>query len=198
MQSVIAYSYFDFFLIFVAMDFQFWLYVIIGVIYFLSRVLKKQEPQPSKENRTPPPSNVNDRTRPTEVPKQLTFEELLKQITEAKEAPKPVSVPEPSEVVVDYDDELVDEAQDLEDVEYDYRKRDKLYEEYEEGKRAAFNRASLEETLRVQDTEVKFEKFKVFQQEKQRNLLEEYTRDFHDPEGLKKAFVMSEILNRKF
>jgi len=32
----------------------------------------------------------------------------------------------------------------------------------------------------------------------QRNLLEDYVRNFQDPEGLKKAVVMSEILNRKF
>jgi hypothetical protein len=43
-----------------------------------------------------------------------------------------------------------------------------------------------------------FGKFKEFEQEKKRNLLEEYITDFKDPEGFKKAVVMSEILKRKF
>ena len=180
------------------MDFQFWLYIIIGLIYFLSRVLKKQEPQPKKEVQTRD-AGPRQGSRPnTEKAPPLTFEELLREITEAKQSPKPVYQPEPEEKVIDYDDELAEEAQDLEEVDYDYRKKDKLYEEYEEAKKTAFVRPSLEETMNLRNTDVQFGKFKAFEQSTQRNLLEEYTKDFHDPEGLKKAVVMSEILNRKF
>jgi hypothetical protein len=56
----------------------------------------------------------------------------------------------------------------------------------------------LEETMNVRDTQMAFGKFREFEQEQKRNLLVEYTKDFQDPEGIRKAFVMSEILNRKF
>ena len=186
------------------MDFQFWVYVIIGIIYILSRVMKKAEqPKDLPEKRGDKQPKYQGPA--SEKPKQLTFEELLKEITEAKQPEKPVYQPQqpkyqpqPKQDFVDYDDELKEEEQDLEDVDYDYRKKDKLYDVYEEAKRQAFERASLEETMNVRDTVVQFGKFKVFEQEQQRNLLEEYTKDLQDPHGLKKAVVMSEILNRKF
>jgi hypothetical protein len=83
-------------------------------------------------------------------------------------------------------------------VNYDYRQHDKVYETYEEAKRQAFNRPSLEETMRVEDTVVKFGKFKAFEQATERDLMAEYLKEFQDPEGFRKAFVMSEILQRKF
>jgi hypothetical protein len=62
----------------------------------------------------------------------------------------------------------------------------------------AFERPSLEETMKVEDTVVTFGKFKEFEAQKERNLAAEYLQDFGDPEGIRKAVVMSEILKRKF
>jgi hypothetical protein len=189
------------------MDFQFWLYVIIGVIYFLSRVLKKKEPQPQNDANQPRPERQREVSTPvSERPKPLTFEELLKEITEAKQPQKPVYQPQayqsqakPKQDFVDYDDEIVAEEQDLEVIEPDYRKKDKsYYDVYEDAKRQAFERPSLEETMNVTDTDMKFGKFKEFEQVKYRDSPSEYIKDLQDPEGLKKAFVLSEILNRKF
>jgi hypothetical protein len=186
-------------------DFKIWIYIIIGAIYVLSRLLKRPDQSPPESRHdTPPVRNVTE-SRPLPE-KQLTFEELLREITEGKKAEeKPVYQPKPAYVApktqptyVDYDDDLKDEAEDLEDVDYNYGKQNKLYEPYEEAKRQAFNRPSLEETMKVEDTVVKFSKFKVFEEQKGRNLLEEYTRDLRDPEGFKKALVLSEILNRRF
>jgi hypothetical protein len=190
------------------MELQFWIYVIIGIIYVLSRAIKKQEKQNKEvvQDYRPGKKVEFDSTPPAEKPKQLTFEELLKEITEAKkQAQKPVfetkrsyeTVSEPQEYV-DYDDQLEEEEKDLEDVNYNYRKKDKLYDIYEEAKRQAFERPSLEETMKVTDTKVQFGKFKVFEQVDQTNLLEEYSKEFQDAEGLRKAVVLSEILNRKF
>lgn len=181
------------------MDLQYWIYVIIGIIYLVSRVMKKAENQPKDIPDQRPGRPVrHDRTPPVEKPKQLTFEELLKEITEAKQPRKPVyETVAPVEDVIDYDDQIEEEAQDLEKIE-DYRKKDTIYKTYEDAKRQAFVRPSLEETLNVRDTNMSFGKFKEFEQEKKRNLLDEYITDFQDPEGLKKAVVMSEILKRKF
>jgi hypothetical protein len=190
------------------MELQFWIYVIIGTIYVLSRAIKKQE----KENKEVvqdyrPGKKVEfDSTPPVNKPKQLTFEELLREITEAKkQSQRPVFEAKPSyetvsepQKYVDYDDQIEEEEKDLEDVNYNYRKKDKVYDIYDEAKRLAFERPSLEETMKVTDTDVQFGKFKVFEQKTQRNLLEEYSKEFQDPEGLKKAVVLSEILRRKF
>jgi hypothetical protein len=185
---------FIFFYTFVLMDsFQFWLYVIIAVIYAISRMRKKQrEAQPKAPDREP----VQRRERAAEprerpVPKTLTFEDLLREITEGKAQQR-------GEPVVDYDDNIPEEEQDLEDVEYDYRKEDKTFETYEEAKRMAFERPSLEETMKVEDTVVSFGKFKEFELKKHRNLAKEYLQDFGDPAGIRKAIVMSEILKPKF
>lgn len=180
-------------------DFQFWLYVIIGVIYLLSRFLKKPEQKPTDLPDVEPEKPVRRFEAPpakpvASPPKRLTFEELLREITEAKTQPEPEAQ---SQETTNYEEVLQEEEQDLEDVEYDYKK-DKVVLEYEEAKQHAFSRSSLEETLNLKDTETRFEKFKVFQAETQSNLMEKYLADFYDPEGLKKAVVMSEVLQRKF
>jgi hypothetical protein len=182
------------------MDFQFWLYVIIAVIYVLSRALKKKETPDATGRQPEKPVRAGQTNRPVaEKPRQLTFEELLKEITEAKQpaTPKPAiptfTAPAKREVV-DYDEDLEEEEQDLETI----PEERKEYNEYEQARRQAFARASLEETMNVRDTDMKFGKFKEFETEKQNNLLEEYTRDLHSPAGLKRAFVLSEIFNRKF
>ena len=174
-------------------SFQFWLYVIIGLIYLVSRARKK------KAEQSPGPTEVKDE-RPFSSsrsegnkPKQLSFEDLLKEITESKQQQPPREEP-----VVDYDENLEEEAKDLEDVEYDYRKQNKTYEIYEEAKKQAFHRPSLEETMKIQDTVVSFGKFKEFEKRAETDLAAEYLKEFHDTEGLKKAVVMSEILKRKF
>jgi hypothetical protein len=185
-------------------DFQFWLYVLIAAIYVLTRFFKKPAQQPKDIPDFDPAKPVKKFDAPTVKPgvppsKTLTFEELLKEITASKTPPKP----QPKTEYVDYDDEIAeeipqkDEIQDLEDVEYDY-KRDKVAVEYEQAKRSAFMRPSLEETLNIKDTDTRFEKFKAFETATQSNLVDRYLTDFYDPEGLRKAIVMSEILQRKF
>jgi predicted DNA binding CopG/RHH family protein len=177
-------------------DYQIWLYVIIGIIYLLGRFFKKTAAKPEDLGDAKPEKPAKSFDLPTAKPtasgqKMLTFEELLKEITESKTQPKPQ--PE----YTNYEEELEEEEQDLEDVNYDYKK-DKVAVEYEAAKQHAFVRSSLEETMDVNKTDIKFGKFKVFEAEVQTNLAAKYLSDFYDPEGLKKAVVMSEILQRKF
>jgi len=177
-------------------NYKIWIYVIIGVIYLLSRLRKKQPASPEPEERQPSRDFGKTESYP-EKPRPLTFDELLREITEGKEpVPQPTSRRQPE--YVDYDDDVEEEAQDREETDTAYSKKPNYNEVYEKAKSDAFNRPSLEETMKVEDTIVKFSKFKVFEEEKGRNLLEEYTRDLQDPEGFKKALVLSEILNRRF
>lgn len=181
------------------MDEKYWFYLIIGIIYGVTRLLKKKpEAQTDEPKRTSSQPNRRQQRQVTEKPKQLTFEELLREIQEAKQAQKPVYEPTPKAEYVDYDDDLKEEEQDLETIEDEVKSFERSNKVYEDAKRQAFARPSLEETMSIKDTRVEFGKFQVFQQEKKKNLLEEYTKDFRDPAGLKKAVVMAEILNRKF
>jgi hypothetical protein len=185
-------------------DFQVWFYVILGIIYVVTRFMKKQEQPPTDQAPKRPEKPVQryeePASKPAPGPKTLTFEELLREITESKTVEsKPVAVPPvPKATYVDYDDNLPEEEEDLEDEEYDNRKRDQVYNVYEEAKRQAFERPSLEETMKAGETVGVYGKFKAFQEVPQRNLMEEYLGNLNDPEGWKKAVVMSEILNRKF
>src|SRR5688500_2064681 len=100
------------------MELKFWIYLIIGVIYLLTRLKKKSEPEPGNAPQYEPEKPARKYELPTAKPsastssKQLTFEELLKEITESK----PSTTPLPSKVgpksyqeVVDYDDNLGEE-----------------------------------------------------------------------------------------
>jgi hypothetical protein len=170
------------------------------VIFLISRILKKSDKQTGDIPEVPRPGNQSQGNRPlsqTTKPKQLTFEELLREISESKTVAQQTR-PSPKPAYVDYDEDLEEEEKDLETIPYDYRKNNKVYEVYEDSKKRAFQQPSLEETLKLKDTDVKFGRFKSFDTDEQRDLLEEYTRDFQDPEGLKKAMVISEILKRRF
>lgn len=164
-------------------------YLLIGIGYALySWLTRKRQPRPEMDAEPP----VVRQGTPS---KQVTFEELLREITRAKQESRQ---PQPTEVpVVDYDEEIEDEYQPLEETELK-RERPLYYEDYEKAKSMAFQRPSLEETTRLEDVKVTFNRFAEFEQQQTRNLLENYTRDLQNLEGLKKAVVLSEILNRKY
>ena len=177
------------------MDVQFWIYIIIGVIWFLAKLLKKPEQPPEEAQETRPTRRPASQTT-TEKPKPLTFEELLREITEAKQPPRPVLQPAPPQRRYEsFDDDLHDEAQSLEEV---GRNDEEIFKKYEEAKSQVFQRSSLEDTLRLQDTVMDYGKFKEFEVKKTRKLSDDYLEIFRNPEGLRQAVVMSEILKRKF
>jgi hypothetical protein len=175
-------------------DYKIWFYLILGIIYILSRALKK----PKRPTGSTPEQTYSKNSSPAPKEEPLSFEELLREITEGKTKTKPPKPkPAPTPQYVDYDDDIPEEEQDLEDVNYDYRNEDKIYETYEKAKKQAFERPSLEETLESREG-MKFEKFKEFEDEEKNTVLSEYSEAFNDPEGVKKAFVLSEIFNRKY
>jgi hypothetical protein len=196
---------------------QFWLYVIIGVIYLISQVRKKSReqmpqgkpvskpaPKTAPKTQTTTTSWKSERTSTESAPSQkpMTFEELLREITEGKTAKEPTYEPYKQPEYVDYDDEVVDEEEVLqeeakEEVLVDYRKSDSIYKQFEDAKNYDYAANSLENTWKLENVDMKFGKFKEFEADSQRNLLDEYTRDLRDPDGFKKAVILSEILNRR-
>lgn len=162
----------------------FW--IVVGIIYLISRVRKKPEAQMPKSGPRPSESETFD--------KPLTFDELLKEIQAAKE-PKAQPVPSKSEYV-DYDEEIEEDAKPFERV--DYRKEDKIYETYEKAKEEAFHRPTMEETMKLENTVVRFGQFKSYVQDDKPSLAAAYAKDLKEPENVRKAFILSEILNRRF
>ena len=175
-----------------------WIIYVIAALYFIFRSRKKKSPSPEGESR---PFNSNTTTTSTSSP--VTFEDLLREIQQTKvnkpEA-KPITQSKPlvTSDYVDYDDDLKEERRDLEDVNYNYRNQDKIYETYEKAKSEAFNRPSLEETLNVNDTIVRFGQFKEYGLQKADTIADSFASDLRNKDNFKKAFILSEILNRKF
>ncbi|MGC4023160.1 MAG: hypothetical protein QM734_15045 [Cyclobacteriaceae bacterium] len=165
------------------------IWIIIGIIYLISRARKKA---------TPPPSEPRQ-SEPETFDKPLTFDELLKEIQAAKQQkPKPVLKPVAS--YSDYDEDIKEEEESLEKTKPDtfYKDQDKIYETYENAKREAFHRPTMEETLKLENTIVRFGQFKNYTQDDRPSLAAEYANDLRDQNNFKKAFILSEILNRKF
>src|SRR5271154_847421 len=100
------------------------IWIVLGIIYLISRARKKRTPDM--------PSSAPDEQVPDDKP--VTFEELLREIQAAKgpkPQPQPVLRPAPDLKTVDYDDDLKEEEQPIEDTNYNYRNQDTIYETYE-------------------------------------------------------------------
>jgi hypothetical protein len=169
---------------------QFWIWLIIIVVTFLARA-KRKKPQDE------PTSYSEEKRSPETSQKPISFEDLLREI-QASKTPQPKPIPQKTIEYTDYDDDLEEEVEVVEQVDYKQRDQDKTFDTYEKAKQAAFNRPSLEETMRVEDTVVKFGQFKGYQQDTEINVLAEYVKELQNPAGFRKAFILSEVLSRKF
>ncbi len=168
------------------------IWIVLGIIYLVSRARKKQAPSSTS---TPQPAEEYQEDKP------ISFDDLLKEIQAAKTPkvqPHPVLKAEPEMKTVDYDDDLAEERQPVEDTNYDYRKQDTIYETYEKARQEAFLRPSMEETMKLENTIDKFGQFKKYEQVEKQNLAVAYAKDLRDPASFKKAFILSEILNRRY
>lgn len=189
-------------------DFRIWFWVIILAIWILRSIGKKKErPVPKRQKATERPQTSTQ--RPPQ-PKAVTFEELLREIQSSKEqkeaaAPKPRPVPVPARPFVDYDDDIEEEVkgeenQSLEEIEIN-KKRQRLEETtrvYEEAKKLAFYRPSLEETMKLEDTDTRFGHFKEYALTQAEKPYARLVSELRNPESFKRAFILSEILKPKF
>jgi hypothetical protein len=182
-------------------EFKIIFWIIVGLIYIISKTRSKQKKQSQ---------STDERTDSAPESKPISFEDLLREIQQAKN-PKPEPPVQQKPVLQtstaqrpakpydykDYDDDI-EEEEKREVVRPDYKSDDKIYDVYEEAKKQAFVKPSLEDTMKLEDTVVRFDHFKGYKQEKANTLGISYLKEFNDPEGFKKAFIMSEILKRKF
>jgi hypothetical protein len=185
---------------------QFWLYVIIGVIYLITQVRKKSKEQSLPPQSPAPRTEVSQTPRwksepqtSSPAPKTISFEDLLREITEAKSPKsepeyKPYSVPE----YTNYDDEIPEEGIDSAGEEVTYTYNDPMYKEYEEGKSRDYAFESLENTRKLENVKMDYGRFRQFETASNVNLLDLYTRELRDPEGFKKAVILTEVLKPKY
>lgn len=169
---------------------QIWIYVILGIVYLIGKARKKPEQAPTQQRRQSEGGYTTDTG-----PKPLSFEDLLREITEAKQT-SPSPMQRPAQEFQDYDDELQEEIEP-ERPDYDYRKQE-TYQTFEQSKYEAFNRLSYEETMKLDDTDVKFGKFQAFEEDTKPSIAAQIAEDFADMDKVKRAFIMSEIFNRKY
>lgn len=172
----------------------FW--IIIGLIYLFTRGRKKAPSGPA----------VPDEQQP-EPSKPMTFEELLREIEgmKKKEEPARPVIPTPTPITSKTSSAPKNlpvspprEERPLEDVSYDYRDQDRIYQVYEDARKQAFQRPSLEETMHLTDTIVRFKQFKPYEKAERNRLGEEIITNLKDPQSFRKAFIISEILRPKF
>jgi hypothetical protein len=186
-------------------SFQFWLYVIVAVIYLVSKAIQKSNRQAREQGprkQRPPQEEGTEQLPP------ITFEELLREITEGKQRktaappPKPAPQSRPAQKpvareYVDYDEDIEDEVKSLERVNYDTDREAATLQVYEQAKRQAELKSSLE-TLRSSLKSIESTPTVTVRGKKRNRLLEECVRELRSPSGLKKAVVLNEILRPKF
>ncbi len=172
---------------------QFWIWLIVIVITLIARARRKKQPVDADSSEMP----SRPQHRVEESSKQMTFEELLREI-ESSKTPLPKPIPAKTYDRVDYDDNIEEEAKSLENTNYQYPRPQQTLDIYEKAKQQAFFRPSLEETLKLDDTIVRFGQFKGYQHGERVSPAAEFAREVRNPSGFKKAFIMSEILKRRF
>ena len=177
------------------MGLSFWIYIIIAIVFAIIRQMKKSAKESGDQPRNNPDYDHSES-------KPMTFDELLREIQASKNPspPAPVSTkPEYKSLkpsFVDYDDDIKNEEKSLETISTTNDNRS--FEMYERAKHDAFYRPSLEETMRLEDTVMKYSHFKEYDEPSKNSVASEILQNFKDPDGFKKAFIMSEILKRKF
>ncbi len=160
------------------MDLENLVYVVLAVIYFLSRVLKKRKEKPVEEQ--------EEGSQPKQKRKPISFEDLLKEFGADQLDEKKEEAEEP-------------EFEEVEDVdEYSSRRPD-------EEARTIFEKSIKDAELVAKtkepedDKKLVFKEFKAYQEEEDSNeLVSEIKELLQSEDGGKKAIVLGEILNRKY
>ncbi len=179
-------------------DFQTILYIVVGLLYFLSRGLKKKKP-PVKPNR--PSGDVAEEQGQGSAPRPLTFEELLREFTEGKQdkeedehTPPPAKEIEPSRRSTspltsrrEEDDDEIRQPARRRFADEDSRRI------YQESIKSAENLKSDHSS----QPEYGFKRYEDHSDE-ETTVGAEIADILKEEDGARKAIILSEILNRKY
>lgn len=164
------------------------IYWIVGLlIYYFIQSRKK-----SAGTETPDTSESAPSSPP---PRTISFEDLLREIEGRKPAYEPEPERQQPEPVMSYEEEVMQRPQPvLEQTNYTYQQEP----EFQKGLDEAFQRQSLEETMKLEQTPVQYARFKEYASDQRPAYAQVLAKEFEDRENLKKAFIMKEILDRRF
>jgi len=174
-------------------DNKIWFYIIAAVIYFLTRKKKKKnQPQPNKASR---PTEAN---RPQQQPKPVSFEDLLKDITEGRteEAPEAEVIEEQSMAPV-YEERPTEGKTKRESIRHfaDEESR-RVYEA--SVARAAEYKSGHDHKFEPDEDYISQKMFKKSEVDSGPTIADEIREGLHTTDNARKAIVYSEILNRKY
>lgn len=170
------------------MDIQFWIWLAIIVVSFIARAMKKKEADPAD-------LELPGKQQPSGP---VSFEDLLREIQASKTTqPRVEPIQSAPKDSFDSRNQGNQERAVLESVKPIYIPSERTNEVYENAKNSAFSRPSLEETMRLEDTVMRYDRFKQYGQQEQ-SFLGDFVKELNDPDKLKRAFVLNEVLMRKF
>lgn len=180
-------------------DFQTILYIVVGLLYFLSRGIKKKKPPVKPNRQVGEAGEEQDQNRP---PKALTFEELLKEFTEGKEAEEveeasPPPPPTRSEPPHRSRSPLTSRREEDDD-EIAQPARRRFADEdsrriYEQSIKSAENLKSDHSS----ESSYGFKRYEDHSEE-ETTAGAEIAEILKEEDGARKAIILSEILNRKY
>ncbi|MEQ9100149.1 MAG: hypothetical protein RIF36_12435 [Imperialibacter sp.] len=185
------------------------IYIVMAIIYFVVRNLKKKPKPPEVQERRSQGDDDYESQQPASTP-PMSFEDLLKELTSGGQtAPKPVPqpAPEPSRSF-----EFPSDGKNYEDVHDEWE--DKEIVTVKEGSHTRL--FSDEETKRIYQESIHIDhskddelsaqleraksRFKEFEIKEEDNsaFRDEIVDMLSDQHGAKKAIILGEILNRKY
>ncbi len=169
-------------------DLQIWVYVIFGILYFLSRSLRKKPQEPQKQS----PLETEGEARPQRR-QPASFEELLREITEQRE-PQAEQKPQARKQEKQVSPKTATKAEDFTKEgstrHFSDEQSRQVYEQSikaAEGSKAPFERD---------------EHFSIKLKEREKAEQSQFAKDIRDmlsnSKSAKKAIILGEILNRKY
>lgn len=168
------------------------IYIVFGLIYVLMRVIKNRNaPKEQEEANTSAP-------RPKTKP--ITFEDLLKELSGVEEEEKPKPRPTPKPVVVEEPyvhpfSGSKEKPKPAYSKAYSYEeKANTRFDKYKDAKPV-----SLEEkykSLAVKDRKDEFDE--KYHKKETRTMADDVRESLQSPSDIRKAFVLAEVLQRKF
>mgnify|MGYP001552152112 CR=1 FL=1 len=177
-------------------DLELYIYIALGVIYFLSRAFRKKKPAAPPQNQRNADSR-SDYDQTSQKEKPVSFEDLLREFTGQKEKP-----------VYDYEeenegpDETYNEDnyyQEEEQNKEEYETEEELeYKSYDEVYNVNKDLKTLDEQVDLELTKKKrFEEYKI---EKGVNIhtAKRFRELLQNKDSIKDAIILKEILDRKY
>ena len=169
-------------------DLELYIYIALGVIYFLSRAFRKKKPV------TPPQNQRNadtghDYDEDTRTEKPVTFEDLLREFTGQKE-----------EAEYDYADEGEEpDSSYVEDSPKEYASTEEVeYKSYREVYNVNKDLKSLDEQVDLEKTGKKrFEEYKI-EEGVNVHTAKRFRELLRNKDSIRDAIILKEILDRKY